>query len=159
MAVALDYSSVTRPCGDAQLQMDLALEGVSCGGCIARIERELKASAGIVDARSNFTNRRARVSWAKGAISPDAIVAAVERLGYGAHPFVARRAEDEETREANALLRYLAAAGFAAMNIMLLSVSVWSGNVSDITPETRDLFHWLSALIAIPTVAYAGQPF
>jgi Cu2+-exporting ATPase len=45
------------------------------------------------------------------------------------------------------------------MNIMLLAVSVWSGNVTDITPETRDFFHWLSALIALPTVAYAGQPF
>ena len=45
------------------------------------------------------------------------------------------------------------------MNIMLLSVSVWSGNASDITQETRDFFHWLSALIALPTVAYAGQPF
>ena len=44
-------------------------------------------------------------------------------------------------------------AGFAAMNIMLLSVSVWSGNVTDITPETRDLFHWLSALIALPAIA------
>ncbi|MCA0423040.1 MAG: cadmium-translocating P-type ATPase [Proteobacteria bacterium] len=45
------------------------------------------------------------------------------------------------------------------MNIMLLSVSVWSGNASDITPETRDFFHWLSALIALPTAAYAGRPF
>ncbi len=45
------------------------------------------------------------------------------------------------------------------MNIMLLSVSVWSGNVTDITPETRDLFHWLSAAIALPAAAYAGQPF
>ena len=45
------------------------------------------------------------------------------------------------------------------MNVMLLSVSVWSGNVSDMTPETRDLFHWLSALIALPAAAYAGQPF
>lgn len=42
---------------------------------------------------------------------------------------------------------------------MLLSVSVWSGNATDITPETRDFFHWLSALIALPTVAYAGRPF
>ena len=54
-------------------------------------------------------------------------------------------------------MKCLAVAGFAAMNIMLLSVSVWSG--SDITPETRDLFHWLSALIALPAAAYAGQPF
>ena len=80
-------------------------------------------------------------------------------MGYPAHPFAARRAEDDERAEARRLMKYLAAAGFAAMNIMLLSVSVWSGNITDITPETRDLFHWLSALIAIPAVAYAGQPF
>ena len=45
------------------------------------------------------------------------------------------------------------------MNVMLLSISVWSGSVSDMTQETRDLFHWLSALIALPAAAYAGQPF
>ncbi len=57
------------------------------------------------------------------------------------------------------LLRCLGVAAFAAMNIMLLSVAVWSGNVSDITPEQRDFFHWLSALIALPAAAYAGRPF
>ncbi|WP_337827094.1 copper-translocating P-type ATPase [Pseudonocardia sp. TMWB2A] len=41
------------------------------------------------------------------------------------------------------------------MNIMLLSVSVWSGAEGG----TRDLFHWLSAIIAIPTVIYSGRPF
>ena len=45
------------------------------------------------------------------------------------------------------------------MNVMLLSISVWSGNVTDITPETRDFFHWLSAAITLPAAAYAGQPF
>lgn len=83
----------------------------------------------------------------------------LERMGYGAHPFAVRGSEDEDKRAARQLLKYLAVAGFAAMNIMLLSVSVWSGNVTDITPETRDFFHWLSALIALPAAAYAGQPF
>ncbi|HND56741.1 MAG TPA: hypothetical protein PLV92_30190, partial [Pirellulaceae bacterium] len=50
-------------------------------------------------------------------------------------------------------------AAFASMNVMLLSVSVWSGNATDITAEQRDFFHWLSALIALPAAAYAGQPF
>jgi Cu2+-exporting ATPase len=69
------------------------------------------------------------------------------------------RAEQEEAVEARRLMRCLAVAGFATMNIMLLSVSVWSGNVTDITPETRDFFHWASALIALPAAAYAGRPF
>ncbi len=57
------------------------------------------------------------------------------------------------------LLKRLGVAGFAAANIMLLSVSVWSGAAGDMTPSVQALFHWLSALIALPTVAYAGQPF
>ena len=69
------------------------------------------------------------------------------------------RAEQAEAAEARRLTLALAVAGFAAMNIMLLSVSVWSGNGSDITPETRDFFHWASALIALPAAAYAGRPF
>ena len=53
------------------------------------------------------------------------------------------------------MLRAVAVSGFAMMNIMLLSVSVWSGA----TGVTRDLFHWISAMITLPTIAYAGRPF
>ena len=41
------------------------------------------------------------------------------------------------------------------MTVMLLSVSVWSGAVD----STRDFFHWISALVAMPAIAFAAQPF
>ncbi|HZQ12945.1 MAG TPA: heavy metal translocating P-type ATPase [Pseudolabrys sp.] len=158
-AEALDLSLYARPAGSGTLGMDLAVEGVACGACIGRIENAVKRLPGVTDARLNFTNRRLHVAWADGALKPAEIVGALERIGYRGHPFVPQRAEEEEAAEARRLTRYLAVAGFAAMNVMLLSVSVWSGNVTDITPETRDFFHWASALIALPAAAFSGQPF
>jgi P-type Cu2+ transporter len=154
-----DLSHYAKRAGDGTLGMDVAVEGVACGGCIARIEGAVKSLPGITEARLNFTNRRLHVAWADGGFDPAKIIETLEANGYRGHPFLPLRAEEEEAAEARRLTRYLAVAGFAAMNIMLLSVSVWSGNGTDITPETRDFFHWVSALIALPAAAYAGQPF
>lgn len=137
--------------------LELAVEGVACAGCIRKIEGSLKRLPGVVDARLNFTNRRLTVDWHEDKLAATDLIAALEDIGYPAHPFQPERAETEEAQHMRWLVRCLAVAGFAAMNIMLLSVSVWSG--SDMSQETRDFFHWLSALIALPAAAYAGQPF
>ena len=139
--------------------MDVAVDGIACGACIARIEGAVKRLPGVTEARLNYTNRRLHVAWSDQVFKPAQILQTLESIGYRGHPFVPLRAEQEEAAEARRLTRCLAVAGFAAMNIMLLSVSVWSGNVTDITPETRDFFHWASALIALPAAAYAGRPF
>ncbi len=139
--------------------MDLAVDGITCAACMGEIERGLKRLPGIRTARVNLTSQRLAVDWVEDETGADEIVAELSRLGYTAHPFDPANQKDRRDRTGKELLRCLAVAGFAGMNIMLLSVSVWSGNATDITPETRDFFHWLSALIALPTVAYAGRPF
>jgi len=159
MTEALDLSLYAKPAGDGTCGMELAVEGIACGACINRIESAVKRLPGVTEARLNFTNRRLHVAWADGALEPAQILQALEENGYHGHPFVPLRAEQEEAAEQRRLTRSMAVAGFAAMNIMLMSVSVWSGNVTDITPETRDFFHWASALIALPAAAYAGRPF
>lgn len=156
---ATDLSHYVTQGDGGVAHIDLAIEGISCAGCIGKIERSLAPLAGVTDARVNFTLRRVGVDWHDGALEPSLLVETLERLGYKAHPFMERTAESESDLELKRLVRSLAIAGFAAMNIMLLSVSVWAGNAADITPETRDLFHWLSALIALPAAAFAGQPF
>jgi Cu2+-exporting ATPase len=159
MAETLDFSSYARPRDDGAAELELAVDGVTCGACITRIETAVKRLPGVTDARLNFSNRRLNVAWADGEARPDEVLSTLAQLGYRGHPFKALKAEEQEAAQARWLMRCLSVAGFAAMNIMLLSVSVWSGNSTDITPETRDLFHWASALIALPAAAYAGQPF
>ena len=140
--------------GSAKLEDSrFTVPGMRCAGCIAKIERGLNALAAVEHARVNFSARRVAVRHDPN-LDERALVEAIAGIGFEAQPVSANpRAQDD--REAKTLMRALAVAGFGMMNIMLLSVSVWSGAGG----VTRDLFHWLSALIALPVVAYAGRPF
>ena len=130
----------------------LAVPGVHCAGCISKVENGLVGVPGLMSARLNVTSRQLSVTHTPDLKIPE-LVAAVGRIGFEAQPLAeATQTSDNGSRE---LLRATAVAGFASMNIMLLSVSVWSGADG----PTRDLFHLLSGMIAIPTVAYSGRPF
>src|ERR1700749_3847687 len=159
MAETLDLSLFVEPGDAGASHMTLAVEGVSCAGCIRKIENGLNKLPGVIDARLNFTQRRLAVDWRNDQTDAAKIIAAIETIGYHAHPFAPERPSPDESAQAKWLMKCRAVAGFAAMNVMLLSVSIWAGNVSDMTQETRDVFHWLSALIALTTARCAGQPF
>lgn len=134
------------------LQTDLSVPSAHCGACIATIERVLSRLDGVVSARLNLSTRRATVKWRRdGAVPP--FLKALADAGYPASLFSLLEAEKDP--EIGRLVRATAVAGFAAMNIMLLSVSVWAG--AEEAP--RDAFHLLSALLALPAVAYSGRVF
>ena len=139
--------------------MDLVVEGVHCGACISTIEKGLGRENGVRGARVILASKRVTVEWDEGALAPEAILDRLSGLGYPAYPFAARTADSVEAAEEKRLLKCLAVAAFGAMNVMLVSVALWSGAADAEGWATRDFFHWLSALIVLPTVAYAGRPF
>ena len=133
----------------------LSVPEAHCAACISSIETELERTPGIRSARLNLTLRRVSVDGEEGLEAAD-VIARLNRLGYEAHELDPGTLSMTETdKQGRDLLMRLGVAGFAMMNVMLLSVAVWSGA----TEATRDLFHLISALIAIPTVAFSGQPF
>lgn len=133
----------------------LSLPSAHCAACISTVEHTLLAVPGVRSARVNLTLKRVSVS-AGAEVTPARMISALAQAGYEAHELDAGQlsatAMDSQGRE---LLMRLGVAFFSMMNIMLLSVAVWSGAEG----ATRDLFHWISALIAIPTVIFSGQPF
>ena len=157
MTAAFDYQSLVTKTGNGLNRLDAAIEGMTCAACIGDIERGLRDLPGLASARVNYTNRRLALEWRDDTFDLTTAFARLRRMGYELHPFELADSERAETETMRFLLRCLAIAGFAAMNIMLLSVGVWIGG--DIDPETRDLFHGVSALIALPAAAFAGQPF
>ncbi len=145
---------LSRRLPDGARQLEFAVPDAHCAACIRSIETELAALPQVANARVNLSRRRVRVVFdpAQGPVTE--LSTAIRRSGY--HNYVLDQADDQSgdpvLRE---LVRALAVAGFAAGNIMLFSVSVWAGA----DQVTRDLFHWLSALIAVPAVAYSGRVF
>jgi P-type Cu2+ transporter len=142
----------SREVGNGILQTWLSVPALHCGLCISTVEHALARLPGVEEARVNLTAKSVSIRWRSGGRQPP-FVETLARIGYPAH--LVDFGPDQRDSVLGELLRALAISGFAAGNIMLLSVSVWSGADA----ATRDLFHWISALIAIPALAFAGRIF
>ena len=133
----------------------ISLPTAHCAACISTVEQAVQAVPGVRSARVNLTLRRLSVE-AETTVTADTLIDVLKGVGYEAHELDPGLLSATETdRQGRDLLMRLGVAGFSMMNVMLLSVAVWSG-AGD---ATRDLFHWISAAIALPTVVFAGQPF
>lgn len=135
---------------DAGLQFSVPT--IHCAACIGKIERGMQDVIGVRTARVNLSLKRLTVT---GPASPELIQAKLTDLGFEAYPLDIEALNTARDTVGRTLLMRMAVAGFAMMNVMLLSVAVWSGA----TDATRDLFHLISAAIALPVVAYSAQPF
>ncbi|MBU2531540.1 MAG: heavy metal translocating P-type ATPase [Alphaproteobacteria bacterium] len=150
--------AIAAPAGALLKTTTLIVENMACGGCMRKVEKALGDVAGIEAVRANLSAKRVAVTGDAGRISAPQLVETLAAAGFRAQELRFDAAPDTQRAERD-LLRRVAVAGFAAANIMLLSVSVWAGGSGDMSPAVQSLFHWLSAAIALPVVAYAGMPF
>jgi Cu2+-exporting ATPase len=119
----------------------------------------LAREPGLQRGRINMTSRRLRLTWQGDPARAAQFCDAVEKLGYRLIPFDPACLAQAADRTGRELMRALAVAAFAASNVMLISIGTWYGFTQNMGPATRDLMHWVSALIAMPAIAYAGGPF
>ncbi len=156
---AVDYGLHVREQPDGSAELHLMVEGIHCAACVWLIEAVLARQPGVVQARVNMTTRRLTLRWRADENDANALVGQVAAIGYRLIPYDPARAGSEQQQHEKELLRAMAVAGFAAGNVMLLSVSVWAGHFSHMGEATRTFMHWVSALIALPAIVYAGRPF
>ncbi|MEM8617264.1 MAG: heavy metal translocating P-type ATPase [Pseudomonadota bacterium] len=151
-----DLDAFVRRQGETA-HLRLLVRGAKCGGCLSKIEKAVCALPGVEVARLNLSTGQFEVSW-RGPLTPLRIGKTISDLGYG----VSAKGEDPGAEgpknEERQLLISMGVAGFAAANIMLLSVSVWAGH-GEMGGATRQVLHALSGLIALPVIVYAGRHF
>ena len=131
--------------GAPRTQVELAITGMTCASCAARIERRLNKLDGVA-ARVNFASEHATVAFDPEHVKLEDLIVAVEAAGYGA---VLPEAVTEED-PARPYRRRLALA--LALTVPLL-VFAWIG------AARPSGWEWVSLALATPVVAYAGWPF
>lgn len=138
---------------DGTKRLHLAVPDAYCATCIQTIEQALDDVPGVQAARVNLQRRRVQIDFSADS-DPAALRDAVTRSGYRNHPIDPSEVEDKDPvlRE---LVSALVVSGFASAHTMFFSEAIWSG----VDGDARTLFYWISALVAVPAVAYAGRPF
>ncbi|SEG76345.1 Cu+-exporting ATPase [Thermomonospora echinospora] len=134
--------------------IELAIGGMTCASCAARVERKLNRMDGVT-ATVNYATEKATVTVSEGVTVED-LIATVEKTGYtAALPEPPRPAEtdtraDAEPDELRPLRQRL-------ITSVVLSVPVIA--MAMIPALQFDNWQWLSLALAGPVVTYAGWPF
>lgn len=136
--------------------ISLLIDGIHCAACVWLIEHALYKLPGVLAADVNLTAKRCRVRWDNRETSLSAIMGHLAKLGYASIPFDPETAEGALAKRHQSLVYRMAFAGFAMMNLMWVSIALYTGAAQD---EFRDWFHWIGFIIATPTLFYSGFPF
>lgn len=149
-----DYTRFIDLDKEGRHRLHLAIQGMHCAGCAFKIEKSLNTDRNV-EARVNVTEKRLTLVWRGTPEEGNDLLDGTSRLGFTFSPLRDHKNDTEEKQ----LMRYIAIAGFASGNLMIFSLALWFSPRETMGGSTRDLMYWYSALISLPTVIYAGQPF
>ncbi|MFJ2016225.1 heavy metal translocating P-type ATPase [Streptomyces nodosus] len=151
-------TSTTAPApleGTALSQVELAIGGMTCASCAARVEKKLNRLDGV-SATVNFATEKAKISYPAGIEVAD-LIATVVKTGYTAEeppPPRPERPEEapaaDEDPESAALRSRLTVSALLALPVVLLAM---------IPALQFDNWQWLSLTLAAPVVVWGGLPF
>ena len=142
-AGALGEASVAPPA--ARARVELAISGMTCASCAARIEKRLNKLDGVT-ATVNFASEHAAVAFDPAQVDVAALIGAVEAAGYGA-------ALPEAVTDDDPARPYRWRLALAVALSIPLMVFAWAA-------ATRPPgWEWVSLVLATPVVFWAGWPF
>lgn len=144
--------------GEAR-EIHLLVEGIHCAACVWLIERTLGRLPGVLNAQVNLSGKRLLLRWDNRRIKLSEIINRLGQIGYAAVPFDPEAAEGTIKKQNRALLFRMAFAGFAMMNLLWISIALYSGADTADGGEFLGLFQWLGFALATPTLFYSGWPF
>ncbi|MEV7638630.1 heavy metal translocating P-type ATPase [Streptomyces rubiginosohelvolus] len=149
--------------GAGTTAVELAIGGMTCASCAARIEKKLNRMDGV-EATVNYATEKAKVTYAGADVSVEDLIATVEATGYTARPPAPPAAETAapppgsgDTEQGAAEDDGLTTLRQRLITAVLLAVPVIA--MAMIPALQFDYWQWLSLTLAAPVVTYAAWPF
>lgn len=140
-------------------RIELYLEGVHCASCVWLVERVPLVVPGVVRAELNVRRALAVVEWDPATVTLSAIARSLDALGYPPHPFRGVAQDTMRKREDRAMLVRIGVAGAIAINIMLASLALYSGESAGMDASITRLFRWVSLGLIVPAFVWPGRVF
>jgi Cu2+-exporting ATPase len=137
-------------------EIHLLIEGIHCAACVWLIEHTLNAQTGVSSAQVNLSGKRLHLKWHNSVISLSRIIERLGQIGYAAVPYDPEVAEGSLKKQNRHLLYRMAFAAFGMMNLLWISIALYSGADEG---EFRSMFHWIGFVLATPVLLYSGYPF
>ena len=134
----------------------LLIEGIHCAACVWLIENVLEKAEGVREARVNLAAKKLRVKWDNGSTKLSEIIKKIGSVGYSSVPFSPDAAIEEAESSRRSSLFRIGFAGFVTMNMMWISIALWTGAAEG---EYRDFFRQTGMVLALFTLTYSGYPF
>ncbi|MFT5657190.1 MAG: Cu2+-exporting ATPase [Gammaproteobacteria bacterium] len=148
-----------RQISSTEREISLMLEGITCAACVWLNERHIASLLGVVEVRVNYANHRAWLRWDNAQIQLSEILRAIHSIGYKALPYDPARQQDTQRREGRDQLKKLAVAGIFGMQVMMISINLYSAAWSGMEPSFEVFFRWLSLLLVLPVMLYSAPVF
>ncbi|HEX7951557.1 MAG TPA: heavy metal translocating P-type ATPase, partial [Burkholderiales bacterium] len=140
---------------DPPVSVNLAIDGMTCAACAARIEKALAKLPGV-EASVNLATERARIQFASGAADVPAVIATVRKAGYDARELAGVSREQEKLRHAAIYRRELRLFWIAAaltLPLVLQMTTMFAGHHDELLPR------WLQWVLATPVQFWIGRRF
>ncbi len=144
---------------DTEREISLILGGITCAACIWLNERHIASLPGVVSVQVNYATHRAWLRWDDETTQLSEILQGIHSIGYKALPFDSSQQHDVQQRESRDQLKRLAVAGIFGMQVMMISVTLYTGAWSGMAKSYEVFFSWLSLLLTLPVMFYSAPVF
>ncbi len=148
-----------RQLSESEREASLILEGITCAACVWLNERHISGLPGVLEVQVNYSSHRAWLRWDSSCIKLSEILQAIQAIGYRALPYNPEQQQAFNDRERRTQVRRLAVAGLFGMQVMMVSISLYSGAWSGMEENFETLFRWLSLGLTLPVLFYSATTF